>query len=247
MKVAIIGASGAIGQAVTHQLSKRAEVEKIWALSRQELECVSSKVCWAPIDITSESSIAQAAENIKNEIDEGLDLVVIASGLLHEGAAEDENENSSLLPEKSLKDLNSRAFETIFAVNCFGPALVFKHFLPLLPKDRTAICAALSARVGSISDNKAGGWYSYRASKAALNMLIKTASIELARSHKKACLIGYHPGTVDSALSAPFQSFVNHEIFNPEQAAGYFLDLLSSLTPEKSGRIFAWDGQEITP
>jgi NAD(P)-dependent dehydrogenase (short-subunit alcohol dehydrogenase family) len=121
-----------------------------------------------------------------------------------------------------------------------------KHFLPLLSRDRRALFGVLSARVGSISDNTLGGWYSYRASKAALNMVVKNAAIEMARKYPQTIVAGLHPGTVDSALSKPFQSHVSsHKLFSPVQAAGFLLQVLEGLTPEHSGKCFAWDGQEV--
>ena len=142
--------------------------------------------------------------------------------------------------------LTGAAMETAFRRNATGPALVAKHFLPLLARDRKAAFAALSARVGSIEDNRLGGWYAYRASKAALNMLIRTLSIELARSHRHALCVGLHPGTVDTALSKPFQSGVPPEkLFPPAQSARHLLAVLDRLTAEDSGSVYAWDGRRI--
>jgi NAD(P)-dependent dehydrogenase (short-subunit alcohol dehydrogenase family) len=136
----------------------------------------------------------------------------------------------------------------LFRVNTIGPALVMKHFSPLLARDRPAVIASLSARVGSIGDNKAGGWYSYRASKAALNQLIRTASIELAARRPHVICVGLHPGTVRSAMSEPFlQRYTKNEIFEPEIAANALLSVLGGLTPAQTGKVFAWDGQEIQP
>ena len=135
---------------------------------------------------------------------------------------------------------------TAFRLNTTGPALVAKHFLPLLARDRKAAFAALSARVGSIEDNGLGGWYAYRASKAALNMAIKTLSIELARRYPLALCVGLHPGTVDTALSKPFQAGVPQErLFSPAQSARHLLSVLDELTAEDSGKLFAWDGRRI--
>jgi NAD(P)-dependent dehydrogenase (short-subunit alcohol dehydrogenase family) len=134
-----------------------------------------------------------------------------------------------------------------FAINVIGPSLVLKYFAGFMPREEVSVWAAISARVGSISDNKIGGWYSYRASKAALNMIIKTASIELARKYKKASLIGLHPGTVDTTLSKPFQGGVKHEIFTPQKSAQALLSVLTNASFEISGKIYAFDGQEILP
>lgn len=133
-----------------------------------------------------------------------------------------------------------------FAINAIGPALVAKHVLPLLPREGKAVFAALSARVGSISDNRLGGWYGYRASKAALNQLIRTLSIELARQRKDAICVGLHPGTVDSPLSRPFQSSVER-LFTPMFAAERLLTVIEGLDVTQSGQLLAWDGSTIAP
>ena len=136
--------------------------------------------------------------------------------------------------------------ETAFRVNTIGPALVAKHFLPLLASDAKSVFAALSARVGSIDDNELGGWYAYRASKAALNMVIKTLSIELARRNPRALCVGLHPGTVDSRLSKPFQGGVPEgKLFQPAAAARALLTVLDGLSSGDSGALFAWDGTRI--
>ena len=152
------------------------------------------------------------------------------------------------MPEKSLRDLSSDKFHRIFEVNTITPALIAKYFLRKLNKEKTSIFTALSARVGSISDNQLGGWYAYRASKAALNMIIKNAAIEVARENKKAIIVGLHPGTVDSDLSKPFQGHVaDKNLFTPEYSAEKLLKVLEDLSPEKTGKCFAWDGKEILP
>jgi NAD(P)-dependent dehydrogenase (short-subunit alcohol dehydrogenase family) len=147
-----------------------------------------------------------------------------------------------------LRDLDHASLTRLFAVNAIGPALVAKHFVPLLPREGRGVLAALSARVGSIGDNRLGGWYGYRASKAALNMLVRTLAIELARTRKEAICVTLHPGTVDTGLSKPFQKAVPPErLFTPDRSAAHLLDVLDSLTPAQTGRCFAWDGKEIAP
>jgi NAD(P)-dependent dehydrogenase (short-subunit alcohol dehydrogenase family) len=159
------------------------------------------------------------------EIDIG-NLIIVATGLLHDGA--------SLQPEKTWRSLNAAALMRSFVVNAIGPALVAKHTLPLFPREDRAIFAALSARVGSISDNRSGGWYGYRASKAALNQLIRTMSIELASKRKQAICVGLHPGTVaDSQLSTP------------DLAACRLLSVINQLKPGDTGRLIAWDGTTV--
>ncbi|MGB1077439.1 MAG: SDR family NAD(P)-dependent oxidoreductase, partial [Bdellovibrionales bacterium] len=168
------------------------------------------------------------------------DLVILATGILHQGAL--------VRPEKSLKDIDPICFADVFLANTIGPSLVMKYFLPHMNKERKSVFAVLSARVGSISDNQLGGWYSYRSSKAALNMMVKTASIEMARSNQNLCVVGLHPGTVDTDLSRPFQKNVSEEqLFSPEQSSRHLLDVIDGLSSEQTGQLFAWDGKEIQP
>ena len=230
----VIGATGGIGEAFVKNLSEMEKVKTVYALSRKETIFKDDKIKPYKIDITNEVSVEEVADFCGTEID----LVIVASGMLSDGGG---------LPEKSLRDIDLSAMQECFNVNTFGPALVAKHFIPRLPKDKKSIFACLSARVGSISDNEIGGWYSYRASKAALNMIIKTAAIETRRRYKEAIIVGLHPGTVDTALSKPFQSNVKHDIFSPEKAAGYLLEVLDDLKPENSGKCFDWAGKEILP
>jgi NAD(P)-dependent dehydrogenase (short-subunit alcohol dehydrogenase family) len=165
--------------------------------------------------------------------------VLVATGLLHE----DEHG-----PEKSFRDLDGAWLARTFAINAIGPALAAKHFVPLLPKGERGIFAALSARVGSISDNRLGGWYGYRASKAALNQLIRTLAIETRRVNDRAIVVGLHPGTVDTRLSKPFQANVPAgQLFAPDRAAVQLLDVIDGLGVKDSGGLFAWDGTPIAP
>jgi len=166
-----------------------------------------------------------------------VEFVFIASGLLHQDA---------IRPEKSWRTLDATTLARLFQVNAIGPALVAKHFLPRLPRHGRAVCAALSAKVGSIADNRLGGWYGYRASKAALNQIIRTTAIELARSRPEAICVALHPGTVDTPLSQPFQAAVAQDrLFTPAVAAAHLLHVLGELTPMDSGGLFAWDGQRL--
>lgn len=233
MRAVIIGASGGIGRAMVDQLATRDEVEQIHALSRSTITFDSGKVLSRSIDLEHEDSIVDAAAAI-----DAPDLVIVASGLL--------SNDDGLKPEKSLRQQDRRAFEKIFAINTIGPALVAKHFIPVMPRRSRAVFAALSARVGSISDNRIGGWHAYRASKAALNMLIRNYAIEQARRNDQFIAIGLHPGTVDTALSKPFQSGVPEtQLFTAEQSAGYLLSVIDGLTPDASGKAFDWAGKEI--
>jgi NAD(P)-dependent dehydrogenase (short-subunit alcohol dehydrogenase family) len=163
--------------------------------------------------------------------------VIVATGLLHA---------DGVTPERSNAALDPRQLMRLFAINAVGPALIAKHVLPLLPRGERSVFAALSARVGSIGDNRLGGWHSYRASKAALNMLIRTLAIELERTRPQAILVGLHPGTVDTELSKPFQRGVPEgRLFTPDQSAERLLAVVDGLEPEDSGGVFAWDGQRI--
>ena len=233
MNIALIGASGGIGSALLNTLSKNS-ANQLYAFSRSDCASLFQRdnIRTGFIDFADEDSIAKAAEDLPP-----LDQVIVATGILHDEAMQ---------PEKSLRHLNTENFEKNFLVNTIGPALIAKHFIPKLHKDRPTVFAALSARVGSISDNRLGGWYAYRASKAALNMLIKSISIEVARSRKQAVIVGLHPGTVDSALSKPFQAGVpDGKLFTADFSAEKLIAVLQSLTPEESGKCFAWDGLEI--
>ena len=166
-------------------------------------------------------------------------MVVVATGILH---------TEEIKPEKSLRDLSADKLQHLFAVNAVVPALVAKHFLPQLNRDQRSVFVALSAHAGSISDNDIGGWYAYRASKVALNMLIKNAAIEVGRRNKQAVIVGLHPGTVDSYLSEPFKkSLPPDKLFTPAFAAEQSIRMLDRLTPEHTGRCFEWDGQEMAP
>ena len=226
--IAILGASGAIGSAFTVLLSKKYPKASLFAFSRNGEHSINYSI---------EGSISEAAERAAKE--KPLDLVIVANGILHD---------DKLMPEKSLRDLSAEKFHRVFEINTITPALIAKYFLLKLNKEKPSIFVALSARVGSISDNYLGGWYAYRASKTALNMIIKNASIEIGRRNKKAIIVGLHPGTVASNLSKPFQSDIaDGKLFTPEYSAGKLLEVLESLTPDQTGKCFAWDGTEVLP
>ena len=236
-QIAVIGASGGIGSAVLEQLKGDENIDTIYAFARSDQELDDDKIVTGHIDITDESSIKKAA----GQIDGNLDMVFIATGILHE--------NGKLKPEKSVKDLDIDSLDTSYLINAIGPALVGKHFLPLMRDDRKSVFAALSARVGSISDNNTiGGWYGYRASKAALNMFLKNFAIEFGRKNKNLVVTGLQPGTVDTQLSEPFQHFVDDDhLFTPEFSARSLLETLNSLSPQDSGKLYDWNGEEFAP
>jgi len=238
LEVAVIGASGGIGGAFVEALAASPAVKQVFALSRRAAGPVSDQVVRLPMDLEDEDSIAAAAGAIK-ETAGRLSLVIVAAGILHD-------DSDGLRPEKTWCALDAAAMERVYRINTIGPVLAAKHFLPLLADDRKSAFAALAARVGSIGDNQLGGWYSYRASKAALMMLIRSLSIELARKNDHALCVGLHPGTVDSCLSKPFQGGVPEgKLFPPAKSAGHLLTVLDGLTSADSGSQFAWDGQRV--
>lgn len=236
-KLAIFGANGTIGSAMISQLCARDDVGALAAFSRTKTSFSSPKVESISLDYLDETALAKEAHKLKTQ--GGLSAVLVATGILH---------HDQIMPEKSLKELNFEKFQTLFQVNTVVPTLIAKHFLPLLPRKEEGRFGVLSARVGSISDNRLGGWYSYRSSKAALNMIVKCAAIETARSRPKSIVVGLHPGTVDSPLSQPFQRHVKPEqLFTPEFSAQKLLDVFFALTPQDSGKCFDWQGLEIQP
>ncbi|WP_348529916.1 SDR family NAD(P)-dependent oxidoreductase [Methylobacterium gnaphalii] len=186
----------------------------------------------AAIDITNEASIAAAAKAAS--LEGVISLIVVATGILH---------GPNIQPEKALRALDPSTMATVFAVNTIGPALVAKHFVPLLARSERSVFAVLSARVGSIEDNRLGGWYSYRASKAALNQILRTLAIETRRTHPGAIVVGLHPGTVRTGLSHPFRpDETTPGVFAPEESAAYLVEVLKTLKLSDSGKVFAWDG-----
>jgi NAD(P)-dependent dehydrogenase (short-subunit alcohol dehydrogenase family) len=225
-KAIVIGANGGIGGALADALeAKGAAAIRL------------SRGSDPPIDLDDEASIAAAAAALAGE--GPFDLILIATGLLH---------GAGLVPEKSVRHVDGAALDRLFRINATGPALIMRDFLPLLVRDRRGVMAALSARVGSIGDNRLGGWLGYRSAKAALNQIIRTVAIELARTHPHALLVGLHPGTVDTQLSAPFQRNVMPDrLFSPKQSATHLLDVIEHLSPADSGQYFDWAGQKIAP
>ena len=184
-----------------------------------------------PLDLLDEASIAAAAALCGRD----LTLVIDATGFLHD---------AEFQPEKSLRQLDPVNLARSFALNATGPALLMKHFLPLLARDERAVFATLSARVGSISDNRIGGWYAYRASKAALNQLVRTAAIELGRTRPHAICVALHPGTVDTGLSGPFAKS-GLDVQTPDAAAARLLAVIAGLTQERSGTLIDQNGLMI--
>ncbi len=216
--VLVIGASGGIGAALVAEAAGRGA--RVTSLSRR----------YTGLDLTDEGSIAR----VMGALEGPYDTVLVATGALELGPHR---------PEKALRAVTPEALAAQFALNAMGPLLVLKHALRLMPKDEPVRFAALSARVGSIGDNGLGGWYSYRAAKAALNQLIHTAAIEVARSHPQSVVVTLHPGTVDTGLTAGYRG--GHAAMTPTEAAGHLLQVLGGLTPADSGGFYDWQGARI--
>ncbi len=228
----VVGSAGGLGAALAASLAEDPTL-RVTGLSRRGE--APPGVAPAPVDVTDEASIARAAAALPD----APSLVIVATGYLH-GATGG--------PEKSWSQIAPEAMAHAFAVNATAPALLAKHLLPIMPRDRRTIFAVLTARVGSISDNRAGGWYGYRASKAAANQIVRCLAIEGRRKMRHLIVAALQPGTVRTALSAPFRSRVEAaDLFEPEAAARALLGVLDGLTPEDSGRFFDWSGAEIAP
>jgi NAD(P)-dependent dehydrogenase (short-subunit alcohol dehydrogenase family) len=220
----VIGATGGIGMALKQALIESAGYDSVIGFSRASVPS---------IELTDEASIKNCALRVAGQ---GVPrLIIDATGIL---------QTASLKPEKSWHELDAEQMAHAFAVNAIGPALLMKHFLPLLPREGSAVFATLSARVGSIGDNRLGGWYSYRASKAALNQLVRTAAVELARRSPNAVCVALHPGTVDTGLSASFAK-TGLDVQTPEIAAERLLRVIHGLTAAESGGFFDYSGAAV--
>ncbi|MDZ7803649.1 SDR family oxidoreductase [Thiohalophilus sp.] len=231
MNIAIIGGSGGIGRTFVEVLAGRPEVSAIHATyNRTPPPFQHPAVTWQPLDITNESAI----RNWGRELGE-IDWLINAVGLLHD---------LEQGPEKSIRRLDPAFFMQNMNINALPTLLLAKHLHRNLKHDRTAIFATISAKVGSIEDNRLGGWYSYRASKAALNMGLKTLAIEWQRTLPNVVVAALHPGTTDTPLSKPFQKHVpKGQLFTPTRSVTDMLDVLDKLTPEDSGKFWAFDGE----
>lgn len=220
----IFGASGGIGGALVEAVQAAARFEHVIAFSRSTSPA---------FDLLDEASLERAAVFAADKGE--IRLVIDATGFLHDDLQG---------PEKSWRQMDAGNLARSFALNAIGPALIMKHVLPRLPRSGKAVFATLSARVGSIGDNRLGGWYAYRASKAALNQLVRTAAVELARRSSDALCIALHPGTVATMLSAPFSASAL-EVHSPEAAARYLLAVVNHLTAQANGGFFDWRGQSV--
>ncbi len=217
-RVLVIGASGGIGAALTAACKARGD--DVVALSRSA----------DGLNVTDETSV----DAVMQRIDGPFDRVIVATGALEiDGAA----------PEKTIRSISQKAMMDQFALNAVGPALILRHAGKLLPRDRRAVFAVLSARVGSIGDNRLGGWISYRSAKAAVNQIVHTAAIELSRSHTQSICVALHPGTVETAFTEKYLG--RHPAVPSADAAQNLLKVMDSLTPEDSGNFYDWAGKVV--
>lgn len=220
----MFGASGGIGSALMRELKASGCFAAVHGFSRASEP---------RLDLACEDTVQAVARRLADG--PPLRLVVMATGVLH---------GPGLRPEKSSRELDPAGLQHWFAVNAIGPAIAMKHVLPLLPAQGKSVFAALSARLGSIADNRAGGWHGYRASKAALNQIMRTASIELRRKRPEALCVSLHPGTVDTRLSRPFAKS-GLAIQPPRRAAERLLDVIDQLEPSDTGGFFDLAGRRI--
>ena len=231
----VVGASGGIGAALVSALLADECFGTIYALSRHCQPATEGRLRRLSVDVTDEASIEQAAAALVAPIR----LVIVATGTLH---------SAGLQPEKTYRALDAAALLESYQVNVVGPALVARAMLPRLEPRGRSVFAALSARVGSIGDNRSGGWHAYRASKAALNMIIRNLAIETSRRSPDTLCVGLHPGTVDTPLSHPFQrNVVPGKLFTPAYSVAALLSVMDGLTQADSGNVLAWDGSTVPP
>ncbi|MBD2440738.1 SDR family NAD(P)-dependent oxidoreductase [Nostoc sp. FACHB-110] len=243
--VMIIGASQGIGLGFIKKLLQDEKVSKIYATYRNQntaeellslAEKYPDKLTCLIMDITEESQIITSIQHISTEVDK-LHLVINCVGLLHD---------NNIQPEKSLKHINSENLLRYFQINSIGAVLLAKHLLPLFRHKELSVFATISAKVGSIGDNQLGGWYGYRASKAALNMLMRNVAIEYKRTCPQTLVVMLHPGTTDTRLSRPFQRNVPPEkLFSVERTVSQLLTVIEQLQEGDSGEFFSWDGSKL--
>lgn len=234
MKALVLGGSGGIGSAfVSNLLNNYNDISIHASYNRNQPGIQDQRCIWHQVDVSDESSI----EKMSQQLDE-IDLCINAVGMLH---------NAEHSPEKSIRNINSDYFMASMAINALPSLLLAKHLASHFKHERPAVFATVSARVGSIGENYLGGWYSYRASKAALNMVLKTLSIEWKRSLPNVTVAALHPGTTDTELSAPFQKNVPmNQLFTSTQSVDYMMKVINQLSPEMSGKFWSFDG-EILP
>ncbi|MEM9948480.1 MAG: SDR family NAD(P)-dependent oxidoreductase [Cyanobacteria bacterium P01_D01_bin.36] len=241
----VVGATQGIGLEFIRQVLQDERMDHVFATYRSQetaaqlfalAEQYAERLHCIPMDITDESQIETGILQIR-AIAPNLHFVINCVGLLH---------NEQQQPEKALRQLNTENLLNYFQINSIGPALIAKHVMPLLKHKEPSLLATISAKIGSIGDNRIGGWYGYRASKAALNMFLKTASIEYRRRSPNTTIVMLHPGTTDTGLSKPFQRGVPPEkLFSTEKTVSQLMTVLSGIKPEDSGEFFSWDGSRL--
>lgn len=233
MNVLVVGGSGGIGLALTNALRERPEAQRVVATYRRQVppNCANG-VEWRQVDVTDAGQLANCWP-----VDQPLDCLVYAVGLLHRG---------SLAPEKTVRRFNPELFALSMQVNVLPVLSLAQALHGSFKRSKAPRLAAVSARVGSIAENRKGGWYSYRCSKAALNMALKTLALEWRIAMPQGAVAALHPGTTDTALSRPFQANVPaQQLFTPERSAACMLAVLDEVTPDNSGRFWSWDGSEL--
>lgn len=241
----VIGASQGIGLGFVRHLLQKLEIKTIYATYRSVDTAIgllalaeqhSARVRCFAVDVPQEEQIESCCKHIQ-VVGDQLHWVINCVGILHE---------QELQPEKGLRQLNAEQLTRYFQVNSIGAALWAKHLLPLLKHDDRSVLATISAKIGSIGDNRLGGWYGYRASKAALNMFMRTAAIEYRRRSPQTIVVMLHPGTTDTKLSKPFQRNVPPEkLFSVDRTVTQLLAVLEGLDKDDSGQFFSWDGNSL--
>jgi NAD(P)-dependent dehydrogenase (short-subunit alcohol dehydrogenase family) len=238
MRAAIFGASGGIGRALSAALALRHPGADIFNGARAANTVADLPGTPFTFDLADEESIVQAVRRMG--AGGPLDLAIVATGILQRG--------EQIKPERSFRQIDPEAMAEVFRINTIGPAIIAKHVLPLFPRGGRPVFVAISARVGSIGDNRLGGWHSYRASKAALNMLVRNLAIEMRTRNPESIVAALHPGTVDTPLSKPFQrNLRSGQLASPSVSAGHLLDVIDSLTPAESGHMLSWEGEILPP
>ena len=225
-KNVLIGSSGGIGNALKKELSLKVGSKNLICYSRN----IDNK-----LDLTNEKQISEATEELKSK-NVRINILINAIGYLHD---------KNYFPEKKISDINNDHMLKSFKINTIAHALIIKYFSPLMVQDSTSVLACLSARVGSISDNYLGGWFSYRASKSALNQIVKSCSIEFKRKKSNIIFVCIHPGTVLTNLSNPFLNKDKNNFFTPEESAKKILKVISTLKIENSGNFLDYQGKII--
>ena len=241
MRILIAGVSGAIGAALAEKLNSRSDVQIVGLCRQPEKapEFMQDRHHVLTWDAEKPEALDQLAADLANIVPkaDGLDMIIYAAGILH---------GADLKPEKRLEDVSADAMARSMAVNASGFALLVQAMLPWLRHKRDTRIVAISAKVGGIGDNRLGGWYAYRSSKAALNMLVKTLSVELPRRLSSVACVALHPGTTRSALSAPFsQSLANLDVHDADETADNLLAVIDQLEETDNGSFLSWDGSTL--